>query len=208
MHYSLKRLTAPVVEPVTLAEARKHLRIEDDVTVEDDMISDWIVAAREACEEETGRCFVSSQWDMRVDTQSEDWGVGPLYLPRSPLISVDGIYYVDEDGVEQTLTSTLYQVDLYSEPGRIVRAFNQLWPTMRSQMDGFRVRFTAGYPAGSPDTAAAENVPRRVKSAMKLMIGHLYANREAVLVGTRAQAVELPQGAKDLLFKLKVEVIG
>lgn len=67
MRYSLSNLTQPASEPVTLALAKAHLRI--DHTAEDDLITSWIKAAREAAEKYTGRRFITQSLRMRLN----DW---------------------------------------------------------------------------------------------------------------------------------------
>ena len=110
-------------------------------------------------------------------------------LPRPLLVSVSSIKYVDSGGTEQTLADSVYDVDVYSEPGRVGLAFNQSWPAIRGDINGVEVIYIAGY-------GAASAVPEGVKAAMKLLIGHLYEHRESV---SEINMAEVPMAVKSLL---------
>jgi len=175
--------TAPSTEPITLAEAKLHLRVTS--TVDDDLINSLIQTAREYCELIAGRAYITQSITLKMD-----YFVESLELPRPPLISVTSVKYVDTAGDTQTLSSTYYTVDTVSEPGRLLLAYNKSWPTIRSVQQAVEVIFAAGY-------GDASSVPERVKSAMKLLIGHWYENREQVVVGTINK--ELDMAVKSLL---------
>jgi hypothetical protein len=63
---SLVRVTEPAVNPVTLEEAKAHLRIDSDA--EDDLISALITAATRWAEDYCDRTFCYTQWKMSVDS--------------------------------------------------------------------------------------------------------------------------------------------
>jgi uncharacterized phiE125 gp8 family phage protein len=203
----------PSVEPLTLAEAKTHLRVA--ITDDDALITSLIVAARMDAESITRRAFISQQWRAVGDRfpspmagkLMEMWqgqsnslaglgGVSQLFqtdktgrgivLPLSPLIQVDSIKYIDTAGVQQTLSPAQYQVDAYSEPPRILPAYGLQWPSTRQQPNAVEVLFTVGYGT----TAAA--VPDGIKAWMKLRIGSLYEHREDALLIERGQLVQLP----------------
>ena len=62
---SLKLVTAASTYPVTLAEAKLHLRV--DSTDEDTLITALITAATEMCEQKTGRAIMQQTWDVTLD---------------------------------------------------------------------------------------------------------------------------------------------
>lgn len=178
-HYALRVTTPPTREPVELAEVTLHLRV--DGPDEDDYLRGLIAAARAWCEKFQDRAYLRQTLTMRLDRFPCD---GPIELPRSPLVSVSSIQYVDGDGDAQTLAADQYQVDAHSEPGRIVPAYGLSWPTTRCQMNAVTIVYLAGY-----GTTAAD-VPDGVKHAVKLLVTHWYENRTAVLTGTISKAVE------------------
>lgn len=199
--YSLKRVSGPAQEPVTVAQAKSHLNVthSDD----DSLITALVAAAREACEVETGRCFVWSTWELKLDAFPYR-GHQEIRLPRPPLVRVNSIHYVDAAGELQELGSDNWQVDGDSEPARIRPAPDKSWPATKFQMNAVIVSYVAGYPysdAGSPADYAA-NVPQGLNAALKLMLGHLYENRSSVNIGNIV--AELPMSAKWLLWHHKV----
>lgn len=176
----LRLVVPPAVEPVTLAEAKAHLRV--DGNEEDALISSLITAAREYAETFQRRAYVTQTWELTLD----EWPTGPeIRLPRPPLQAVESITYRDQSGVEHVLDPATYIVDTRSEPGRVVLAPGRCWPSVALAPAGaITVRYVAGY----GDTA--DSVPVKVKQAILLLVGHWYANREAVVVGQTSKAVE------------------
>ena len=73
----MTRISAPAAEPVTLAEAKAHLRVVD--AVEDTLISGLIKAAREEVEAATGLALISQNWRLYLDC----WPPSGLVRPNS-----------------------------------------------------------------------------------------------------------------------------
>lgn len=156
-----KRTTTPT-EPITLAEAKLHLRV--DGTDEDTLITALISAARETCEDRIEGTIPVTGWKLTLDAFPD-----AIRLLRGPIASVESVKYLDEDGVEQTLSPLDYLVDTVSTAGYIVPAFGKAWPETRAQINAVTVDYTAG--TASPAHA--------LKAWMLLAIGDMYANREA-----------------------------
>lgn len=187
MSYSLTLITPATEEPLTVDDAKLHCRV--DHTDEDTLFETLILAARETAEDRTGRQLCTATWELKRDAFP---GAGePLLLPRVPLQSITSIKYIDSAGTEQTWGSSNYQASLSREPGRIVPAFATPWPVARLIADAVRVRYASGY-----GTAAA--VPAGLKAAMRLLVGHWYANREEVAAGVGG---EVPMAAAALLLQ-------
>ena len=174
--------TAPTTEPVTLAEAKTHLRV--DGSDEDTFIEGLIQAAREWCEDYERRAYIT-----RTITAKFDRFYSTIILPMPKIQSVTSVKYLDTAGTEQTLSTDYYDVDTYREPGAITLAYNKTWPTTRDINNAVEVVFVAGY-------GDADDVPERVKCAIKLLIGHLYENRETT---SPINISEVPLGIKSLL---------
>lgn len=190
MGYKLK--TAPTVEPVTLSEAKLHLKIDSDTT-DDALITALITAAREMAENYTGRAFVNQTWEATFEQFTADENIT---LRPAPLSSITSITYVDGNGDTQTLSTSVYGADLYKTPGEAYLKYGQSWPTAREIENSITVTYVSGY--GS----SASSVPGAVKSAILLIIGHLYEHRENVTVGVTAN--DMPQGAYFLLDPYRV----
>ena len=184
-----KIITPPEFLPVTLQEAKDHLRV--DHADEDALIESLIMAAVDSVEGYTRRAIVTRLVDVYFDAFS-----ALMEMPLSPLKSVESITYIDADGITQTLADTEYNVYTSRTPGAIGPAYGKTWPSVQCQKDAITVRIQAGY------GDAWNTVPPAVRAAILLMIGHLYENREAVIVG---QAVNtLPLAVDALLAPYRV----
>ena len=139
---SLFLVTAPTKEPVSLADAKTHLRV--DVDDENDLIASLIVAAREYVETFTHRALVTQTWDLKLD-QFPCRGEA-IWLPKPPASSVTSITYTATDGTSTTWSSALYTTDLPTGPtarmGRITPAYGEYLPLdpVRAECRGRAVR--------------------------------------------------------------------
>ena len=116
-----------------------------------------------------------------VDVTSKE-----LLINKFPIQSITSVKYIDINGAEQTISNTLYTTDLLNSPCRVVL---QNIPSMKDTINTLKIRFVAGY-------TSAANVPMTIKTAMYLLISHLYDNRQEV----QAQALnEIPFGIKTIL---------
>jgi uncharacterized phiE125 gp8 family phage protein len=209
---ALDLITAPAVEPVSLDEAKAHLRVSTSDT--DDLISIYIRAAREYCEGPygfLGRALVTQTWRLTLDEfpagsgfSASSWcSQGEIQIPLPPLQSVTSVAYDDANSVEQIVSPALYFVDTVSQPGWLLPV-NASWPTPLNAANSVRITFVAGYPASTdspPDLAA--NVPFNVKAAMLLMIGNMFENREDAVAGI---INALPFGAEALLRPHRIQL--
>lgn len=200
----LSLVTGPALDIVSVAEARKHCRVE--VADDDGLISGYILAARRHCELHTGRSLIDQTYDLTIDNDwpfATQWQVGVqrIVIPIVPLVSVTSINYLDVDGNSQLLAANQYQVVTRSEAARgwIEPAYGVTWPSVRCVSEAITVRFVAGY-GTQPGTHPNVDVFRQ---AMLLLIGNWYENREHVVVGTIA--TELPMGVANLLQPLIID---
>ena len=174
----LMLITAPVGEPITLAEAK--LQVQQFSAVDDGLLSAIMIpAARDRCEDATQRALLTQTYDLYLDGFPSG---SSIVLPKPPLRSVTSVQYYDTGGTLQTLTlSTDYLVQAPAgarcQRGRIALPQSGTWPATISQIGAVIIRFVCGY-------GAAVDVPPALKAAMLLDIGRLYANREDVITGT------------------------
>lgn len=182
--------TPPAIEPVTLAEAKEHLRVDSDQTEEDDLISGLIAAAREHVENLCGP-LISQTIEQRMSEWPSD---GTIRLSKPRVQSVTSIKYLDEAGTEYTVTSTDYTLDASEEHRpKVILKYDKSWPTATLfNVNPIRILYIAGYGDNG------SYVPFAIKAAMKLIIGHLYQNRIPVYIGTGIVA-ELPLAVDALL---------
>jgi len=180
-------VTAPTAEPVSVIEMKDHLRIEIDETAEDAILAKWIKAARLMVEAINARRLITQTWDCVLDR----WPSGSVMkLPYPPLQSVTHVKYTDTAGTESTWSSDDYIVDTDACPGRIGLAYGEIWPTTTLRpIAGIAVRFVCGY-------GDAADVPEHLVQAVKLVVAHMYENRE---ITDLKDHFELPYGASRLI---------
>jgi len=174
---SLAIITAPSIEPVSLADARLHCRI--DSTAEDDLLAIYITAARQMAEELTNRALITQQWRQTLDA----WPAEDVRLDRSPQVSIDSVTYIDTAGATQTLSSAAYVLDAATSPGWLIPADGATWPSTDTVANAVSITYTCGY------GDAASDVPAPIRSWILLTVGYLYAQREAVDLTGKASAI-------------------
>ena len=191
----LQLVTPPAEEPVSLAEAKQHLRVDggDD----DLLIGSLISAARQAAETKTGRQLITARWKLVLDAfpgpslmQSATGASFSLpghaiLLAKCPVQSAVSIEYLDMNGTTQVMPASDYVLDTACEPARLTPVFGKTWPPTLPQMGAVSVTFDAGY-----GTASA--VPEGLKSWIKLRVGSLYGHREEMAVLSRGRIDPLP----------------
>lgn len=165
-----KVITAPTYEPISAADVAEYIRVDD--LAEDQLLLDgMITAARQYLEQYLSRPIATQTLEEALTGWAD-----PIVLDSS-LQSVTSIKYLDLNGIEQTLASNQYLVDTYSEPAQITPAYNVEFPELYAVPNNVKIRYVAGYTSGgSPDL---NPMPKPLRFAMMLIIGDLYANREA-----------------------------
>lgn len=176
-------VSGPTGEPVTLAEAKAHLRVDID---DDDALIDALIT--------TARLHLESNSRPQVAMMTQTWRFISDHVPAGdtlelrpyPLQAVSAIKTVDTAGADATMSAAGYLVDASSEPGRVRLKSTASWPsgTLR-ELNGFEVTFTAGYGDDGSD------VPEQLRQALLFLVGHWYENREVYLT-TNAVASEIP----------------
>ena len=175
MDYDLQLVTAPTIEPITLADARRQVRLFEGEAAFDEELKVLISTARQWAEDATARCFIEQTWDLLFPRGFPSTSMhavissDEIRIPRAPLKAAAGIThlkYLDTDGAQQTLLATKY--DVVSRGGRavLVPVYGTSWPSTRDWPTGgnypLEVRFIAGY------GAAPSLVPARYRHAMLL----------------------------------------
>jgi hypothetical protein len=165
MYAGLTLVTPPTIEPVSVADAKKHSRIF--INEDDALIAGYIQVARLRAENITHRAFLKQQWRFALQTWPGRtialgyreggpdfyWRNNYFSLPRPPLISVDEFVYYDTTNTQYSMTpgysNTVgnYFVDFDHEPMRIALPFAGIWPTtVLLPQSPIRLTLTAGYP--------------------------------------------------------------
>jgi uncharacterized phiE125 gp8 family phage protein len=159
------RLTGPAAEPVTVAEAKAHLRV--DLGDDDAMIARLIAAAREWVEAETGRAMLTQSWRLTLD----DWpGRETVALVRPPVQAVTAVRTFSTEGVASVWAGANYALSFGAEPQALVRLVSA-WPSPGRAGAGIEIDMTCGY------GAAASDVPAALRQAVLLKAAQLYERR-------------------------------
>lgn len=150
-------------EPVTLAEAKTHMRVS--ITTDDTYITNVITAARRHAEDRTGRSFITQTWELHLDAFPR-----VIELDRGDVLAVSNITFLDTDGNPQTLASSKFQTDFKGNPARVTWSRTESgWPNISTDdFNAVVVTFTAGF------GAAASDVPLDIQQAVLIIAEHLY----------------------------------
>lgn len=176
---------APTEEPLSLADAKLHLRVTG--SSEDALITSLIVTARERCEELSMQSLVTRTYDYYLHT----WPArNAIALPMPPILSLVSLTYTTDTGATGTVPVESYYLAPQWE--RIVLQRGASWPTASlREYDAIKIRYTAGY-------GAASAVPSWAKHAMRLLIAHWFVNREEVTMGSVGHRI--PEAAMSILM--------
>lgn len=187
-YLKIKLITDVSTELVSLAELKTHLRI--DVTDEDSYLPALITAAREYCEQFTGRTIGTKTLEGILN----DFPCDYIDLYESPIQSITSVKYTDADGDETTWDSSYYISNLDVIPEKIYPAYGLTFPAFVPYPSGaVRIRYQAGH--------TSANLPESIKQAILLVAGDLYENREAT---SEKRVYELPFSVKALLMPYRV----
>ena len=157
-------------ELIALSEAKKQLKIEADWVDEDSLITGYINAAIATAENYIGRSINEAKFKITTSAF-----VNNLQIKRGPISAIDSIKYFDEAGDEQTLPSEedLYELrplDEYQDE-LFYEDFEDLPTVQDGKSNAVTINITTGYASG-------EALPADIRSAIYLLIGTFYENRQ------------------------------
>lgn len=189
---SLKVLTQPTVEPVSLAEAKAHCRVDTDA--DNAYLTSLIRAAREWCAAYCDETFVHTQYVMTLDSFPVE-----IELPRPPMATASGytavtVTYKNENQTTATLATNQYRVDRDSTPGVLRTLYSGSWPSHLLDYNAVTVTWWGGV------SADGTGVEQRIKNAILWLVGYWYERRMAA---DGISMTEIPFGVKSLLDSAK-----
>ncbi|HRD77080.1 MAG TPA: head-tail connector protein [Hyphomicrobiaceae bacterium] len=168
---SLVLASGPATEPVSVAEAKAHLRV--DHTAEDPFIGSLIVTSRLHIEAALGLALITQSWSYFIDRFPRS---GELVLPMRPVQSVSAVRIWQSDDTSAAAPASAYLLDGTALPPRLVWC-NAPFPTAGRRAKGIEVAMTVGYGPAPAD------VPAPISHALLLLIAHWYEHREPIEVG-------------------------
>lgn len=191
MSYELTIDTPPAAATtlISLADVKKHVRVETAETYHDDELTAFLEAAVEYVAESTDTTLLQTVYKLTLDRFPKK-GTDLIYLPRPPLISVDTVDYYDTNGDQVAGLPVQSSTGFRST---ICPAIDQCWPATRVQKNAVTIEYTAGY-------ATPADVPRRAVQAILLIAGHWFRNRETAAEKT---LTEIPHAAEMLIAQLR-----
>ena len=192
-------MTPLTVEPLSLAEAKAHLRVDITFTDDDAYISALISAARDYAEGFQNRSLgpVTLAYYLDAFPRGRKRGLNgsrfyptylPIRLPRTPIVTVTSVSYKTANGSTTIVPTSDYVV---KADGDIIPAYGKIWPVDElTTGDAVKVTYAAGYGIGA--------VPPTTKQGMLLLLGNWYENRESVIIGKTV--FKVPLAAEALLW--------
>ena len=176
--------TQDTIEPVPVALARSHVRV--DGSDEDLLLAVYITAARERCEVFTGRTITGRTYKLKAARFSD-----VSQLPGGPVNAISSVTYYNTSDVLQTLGSAVYALD----GDAFSLAYGQSWPDTNG--NGITINYSAGYTSAT--------CPGGLKAAILLYVGDLFSVRESNIIGT---IVAKNDSAEALLWPFVINPLG
>lgn len=177
--------SGPAAEPVTVSEAKAHLRI--DHNAEDVLIASLVLTSRLHIEAALDIALIRQGWRLHLDR----WPPGAVVpVPIAPLIAVGAIRVLGADGVPSAVPPLSYAADTTSRQPRIIRVGTS-WPVPGQTVNGIEIDLVAGF----GDTA--QDVPQPIRQALLLLVAHWYEHRDPIEIGSEATVI--PNGVSELL---------
>lgn len=185
-------VTQPAEEPITLAAAKGHVRLEPTDTDEDVDLNRFIKSARQWAEKQIRRrILTTTQMLSRDRFPQRRW----IELPYGPVQVVSLVVYYPDGGSATTFAASNYQLDTTKRVARLVLNRDAHWPSDRLRAAaGVEITYDSGFAA----TAAALDEQDLV-SAMLLKLESLYNNRGEEVIGIGAVRLRLENSAQSLL---------
>lgn len=212
---NLQLVTAPAGYPVTLQEAKTHMRV--DSADEDAYIGILLSAAASQVEIEIGRALITRTYNLLLDgwpsdsSGGEEWWDGEregsivelltqgakryIELPYPPISSVTHVKTYDDADVATVFAASNYYVDRTSMPGRIALRTSSAWPIPTRLTNGIEIQWVAGY------GATGNVMPDQIKLAIMQLASHWYENREPVISGIIV--ADIPLTVERILKRLR-----
>lgn len=184
------RTVAPASEPITRDLAKSHLAVDFDD--DDDLIDTYIAAVIDHLDGHNGilgRAMINQTWEQKYGGFSQC-----MRLPFPDVSSVT-VSYLDAEGEEQAVSSSLYEL-LEDETSAYIRFKNSFSAPVLD--DDTAQPVTVSMVTGYGASAAA--VPAGLRAGLLLLVGYMYQNRGDA---TEMMAEDMPYGARIMINKFR-----
>lgn len=175
IRHTIRIVTTPTAEPVTIAEAKAQLHIGASDDSHDSEISDLIAAAREEWERDTSIALITRTIEHRLPRF-----IHSVELTVRPAIEIQSIKYIDNNGQEQTLPDT----DYYLDGQQLLFVDGFVRPMIAKRSESVRITYTAGYGDDSRFCPALD------RQAIKLSLANRFEDRDMISANGDRKAYE------------------
>jgi uncharacterized phiE125 gp8 family phage protein len=168
MNY-VERIAAPTIRPVSLDEAKEHLRITG--SVEDNVLAIYLDSAIAACENKLQTAIMSTQFKLYARCFSTH-----ISLYKKFVNEITSVNHYDADGDLQTIDSAEYELQTFRSPN--VLYFNDFdIPSTDAREFPVEIIFKAG-------ATAATGVIPTIRNAVLIECADRYEHRHDQVLGT------------------------
>ncbi len=155
----VERFVAPLLEPVSLSEAKLFLRV--DGAAEDALISDMIAAARLTAEGNMQRSLITQSWRVTYGDNAPK----RVLLAYGDVQAITSVKLIASNGDETMVDAGEYYLNAMQE----LLFENMLYAAQ------VQIEYVAGY------GDAASDVPADIVQAILVHVAYLYEQRDSVL---------------------------
>jgi uncharacterized phiE125 gp8 family phage protein len=175
IRHTVRVVTPPTSEPVTIAEAKAQLSIGASDDSHDTELVSIIAAAREEWERDTSIALITRTLEHRLPKLLE-----VITLTVRPVIAISSVKYMDAAGTEQTISSSEYYLN--GDEVRFLDTFVK--PVLQDRSEAVRITYTAGY--GTTSAAC----PELDRMAIKLSLANRFEDRDMIASPGERKAYE------------------
>lgn len=175
---SLVLTSGPALEPITLAEAKAHLRL--DTNADDALVQSLIITSRLHIEAALSIALITQSWSWTMDRWPKAMR---LVLPIRPVTAVAHIKLWRNDATSETLPLEGFILDGQGNPPRLIPGSLVSFPEPERPVNGIEIALTVGF------GPAPSDVPATIRHALLLLVAHWYEHREPVEIGAAINAI-------------------
>lgn len=176
-------LTAPAVEPLSLADARSFLRVEHDA--DDAIIAALVSAARNHVEALTRCALIAQTWRLVLDRWPDSGRIKPRI---GPLRSLAAVRVFNAAGEASAIDPETFVID---RAAGVIAAPGWSLPAPGRGVAGIELDIETGFGESPSD------VPPKLLQAIRMLVAHWYENRGLIAIG---QSIAMMPGSVNALI--------
>lgn len=177
--------SAPTIEPITLGEAKAHMRVDSDR--DDALINALITTSRLQIEDTLELALIHQTWSFVMDCWPD---TAHVELPIAPAATLLAVRTYDGDDVMTPIPLVNFHLDTLSRVPRVTRKGIFAIPAGMRPANGIEISYRAGF------SATADGVPEALRQALRLLVAFWYDHREPL------EAMKVPTKVPDPISQL------